>query len=167
MSLQSRSQRQAQAVYHCVIKRQSEADKLGSAGAKQSTEDYERWCQRFPTLVLQNGLLQTLAFIQTKAAADSEIASKWFLQDFNTARNQSLKSTQQPAPVAGVAVVRRPNNPNAGMVENNSFESITKLIEYIQKSPVNRYQQETRLALELSLWFKRYAKSVLANEESN
>lgn len=166
MSLQSRSQRQAQAVYHRITARLHECQTLSATDATQRKGDYERWCQRFPTLVLQNGLLQTLAFIQTKA--NSEIAGKWFLQDFNTARNASLKSVEQksnqPVPQAGKSAVTI-RAKEITTVVNNNFKLIDDLIEYIRTASVNQYQQETRLALELSLWFKRYAQSVLVSEE--
>ena len=69
--MQTRSQRYAQKVY----------DQLANVKNKDAdwVKSYGRWCNRFPILVLENGLAQTIGFLHTKAGEGSDSAEQVFL----------------------------------------------------------------------------------------
>jgi len=68
---QTRSQRLAQLVYTQVAPIQHREEKF--------RKEYGRLCNRFPVLVLENGLAQTVGFLTGKAGRDPEKAEKIFL----------------------------------------------------------------------------------------
>ena len=64
--LQTRSQRYAQAAFACVQKIANDKD------GKTLAEKYQSYARNLPTMILQCGLAQTVAFVQAKQEVDED-----------------------------------------------------------------------------------------------
>lgn len=104
-------------------------------------KSYGRLCLRLPSLILQCGLCQTLAFLESKGdpkGNDRKRAYAALLQDLST------------------AVYSAEAEPARG--------ELPKLAEEARSATVQRYLWLTRESLSCSQWFKRYAEAVLRVE---
>lgn len=77
MSFQIRSQEYARIVYELV-------SNVNTPEQGFNPKDYGRICRKFPLLVMSNGLLQTLAFVESKSGDDKPLpmAFRRFKTDF-------------------------------------------------------------------------------------
>ena len=66
--LQTRSQRYAQAAFACVQKIANDK----TANGKTLAEKYQSYARNLPTMILQCGLAQTVAFVQAKQEVDKD-----------------------------------------------------------------------------------------------
>ena len=93
-------------------------------------KEYGIWCQRLPILILRSGLSQATGFLWAKAEQNESKASGILLKH----------------------LAKHLNVPNA--------ETPADFHRHINRSELQEYQRLTRLTLEASLWYKRYAESL-------
>lgn len=101
---------------------------------------YSNWCMKAPILILNDGLLQTLAFIASKSdagerASNEERAAHHFLWDF--------------ARVIGI------------VDDNGPHGDVTPIIDGLRTRPMDEYLATTARGLKIAGWFKRLAESML------
>ena len=93
---------------------------------------------RFPFLVRQNGLQQTLAFYAGKAHAKKQENEQ---DETNTAEGKFLDH-----------ILTSLNLSETGYVD---------ILEALAKTDLQSYMRHTRRCLELALWYRRFVESVL------
>ncbi len=105
---------------------------------KKYAEKYESYASKLPALIVNNGLIQTLAFYKLKSG--SEKAYFHLYNDFNEYFKTQLK------------------------LKENSEELIDYLIH--QETDSNTYRFLTREALHLAEWFKRLSNIHLKGKQN-
>lgn len=99
---------------------------------KELRKTYSRAVMRFPILIRQNGLQQTLGFYEGKAATKSGKAEKKFLEQISEALGLSNEPTRK-----------------------------------ILAATLPQYLFYTRRCLEIAIWYRRFADSMLDDTEGN
>ena len=115
MAMQTRSQRLAKTIYKQI----REVEKKGADYGKK----YGALCHKLPAFILSNGLMQAVAFLESKG--------KEHHKEF-------------------ISHIKEVLCPNA-----------SSLHEHIMSLDCTGYMQATRLALEASVWYVRFAESIL------
>lgn len=100
-------------------------------------KQYGSLCHNFPIMVLQNGLSQAVAFLWIKAKDKEDSPQGVFLKHLSAIT--SGKEGESPA----------------------DFQ------QRINMAPLAQYQQLTRQILAASIWYKRFAESILGVEAGN
>lgn len=94
-------------------------------------KQYGSLCHSFPVMVLQSGLSQAVAFVWIKAKNTANSPHGVFLQN-----------------LAALTRVEENSNPD-------------RFQQAINRQPLNEYQRMTREILAASIWYKRFAESLL------
>ncbi|MFW5443055.1 MAG: type III-B CRISPR module-associated protein Cmr5 [Methylococcaceae bacterium] len=97
----------------------------------KEAKQYGSLCHNFPLMVLRSGLSQAVAFVWVKSKGED-----------NTAYGKFLKHLSQ--------LTDRPEN-----------ENVSGFQQYINQAELIEYQRLTRKILSASIWYKRFAESVL------
>ena len=132
MAIQSKSQRFANAVFPLV-------QKIAGGDAKQAVK-YKTLCKKSGTLVRNSGLMQTLAFFQSRAARKEEHF-----------RNLVVHLEYE---LIGLEIIP------ADTGKDGNY-----LFEYVRTSSVPQYMYLTREILHLLNWHKRLADTLITRDE--
>ncbi len=133
--MQTRQQQDALQALEDVQKILAEAKEKG----EEFKKNYATAVHRFPFLVRQNGLQQTLAFYAGKAHAKKKESEQ---DGKNTAEGQFLDHILK----------------NLNLSSTLGYVDI---LEELAKTDLQSYMRHTRRCLELALWYRRFVESVL------
>ena len=100
-------------------------------------KSYGSLCHNFPVMVLRSGLSQAVAFVLVKSKENNDSPYGKFLSHLSTLTNGTNNETPQ------------------------QFQ------ERINALPLAEYQRLTRIILMGSIWYKRFAESLLGVEAGN
>jgi len=103
-------------------------------------KQYGSLCHNFPVMVLQNGLSQAVAFLWVKA-------------------NSTNNPEKSPY---GIFLQHL-----SAITSGQEGESPAKFQQRINQAPLIKYQQLTRQILAASIWYKRFAESILEVKPGN
>lgn len=133
--MRTRSQIYSEQVYRQIqqLKRaiDDESEKKEKELLKKQAKQYGSLCHNFPLMVLRSGLSQAVAFVWVKSKDDE-----------NNPHGKFLKHLAQ--------LVGRPE-----------AEKVSVFQQYINQAELVEYQQFTRKILAASIWYKRFAESML------
>lgn len=129
--LQTKEQERAKAAWDCV----ENANKLSD---DQFKKEYRSNALKLPTLILTNGLGQTLAFLKSKGKRDLSKSEEKVYRDIE-------------------GWLKRPGVINWGTAQG-------ELIERIMKINSDKYRLVTTEALAFINWLKRFADAVLPKD---
>ncbi len=105
---------------------------------------YQTWAQKLPTLILQCGILPTLAFLKAKGAEQDKVGkacSEWLLK-----------------PDGGASLIPWTRN------ESDIDES--DIIELLQNEDSDVYRAAQAEAIRYAVWLKRFAEGYLEGEDA-
>lgn len=126
--------------YSEAVFKQIERVDTGNFLDPDKKKQYGSLCHNFPIMVLQNGLSQAVAFLWVKANSAKEPEKSpysLFLQHLS-----AITSGQEG-------------------------ESPANFQQRINQAPLVKYQQLTRQILSASIWYKRFAESILDVKAGN
>ncbi len=133
--MRTRSQIYSEQVYeHIHSLKQAindEQDKKSKEILEKQAKQYGSLCHNFPLMVLRSGLSQAVAFVWVKSKSDE-----------NTPYDKFLKHL--------FLLLDRPEN-----------ENVSDFQQYINQAELIEYQRLTRKILAASIWYKRFAESIL------
>ena len=143
--MQTRSQQLSKLVFEQIMPMKDAIDNLEEdSKEKKEAKQYGSLCHNFPVMVLRSGLSQAIAFVLVKAKPYEEEGKqskphKLFLE--NLADLSGLELEQ------GIKAV--------------------KFQEKINTLPLMEYMRVTRNILTASIWYKRFAESILGVKDGN
>lgn len=112
-------------------------EKTNALSDDKKKKQYGSLCHNFPIMMLQNGLSQAVAFLWIKAADDENSPQGLFLKHLSA------------------------------ITSGSEGESPANFQQRINKAPLAQYQQLTRQILAASIWYKRFAESILGVKAGN
>ncbi|CAK8721614.1 hypothetical protein GMJAKD_10825 [Candidatus Electrothrix aarhusensis] len=116
----------------------SDVQKIQEKG-DEFKKNYATAVHRFPFLIRQNGLQQTLAFYAGKAEAKKE-------------NDQNSSSTAEGQFLSHILKTLNLNDSGKDRVE---------ILEKLAKAELESYMHATRRCLEVAIWYRRFVESVL------
>jgi CRISPR-associated protein Cmr5 len=135
--MQTRQQQDALRALEDVQKILEEAETKEKGKREEFKKSYAIAVHRFPFLVRQNGLQQTLAFYAGKAYAKDESGT----EPQNTAEGKFLDHISKKLNLSGT--------------------NHADILQELAKTDLQSYMRHTRRCLELALWYRRFVESVL------
>ena len=133
--MQTRSQQLSKQVFEQIMPMKESIDEETDSGRKtklkKAAKTYGSLCHNFPVMVLRSGLSQAVAFVWVKAKENSDSPHGKFLSHLSELTNATNNETPQ------------------------QFQA------RINTLPLAEYQRLTRIILTASIWYKRFAESLL------
>jgi len=134
--MQTRSQEYSKKVFGQILPMKkaiddAETDSKEKQERKKAAKTYGSLCHNFPLMVLKSGLSQAVAFVWVKAKANQENPQAKFLEHL------------------------------AELVEFTPADNHAEFQKHINELELMEYQRYTRKILAASIWYKRFAESIL------
>lgn len=133
--MQTRSQQYSQKVYDQIHPLKDAIDNAQDRKSKKENEkkakQYGSLCHNFPLMVLRSGLSQAVAFVWVKSKGKEDKPQAQFLKHL------------------------------AELVEFSPANDPKEFQKYINELELITYQRHTRKILAASIWYKRFAESIL------